>query len=88
MTVHLSKPPAGCHCTGTCLAPRVMGKQVPCPRGGIPGEKAPPAPSDVARRAVEEVLGPEGAGPFPPSSGLTRGGRAEAMPVVYSEDPK
>lgn len=41
----------------------------------------------TARRAVDEVLGPDGPGPFPPSSGLTRGGRA-AMPVVHTEDPK
>lgn len=42
-TVHLSAPRARCYCTGTCSAPRIMGRQTPCPRGGVPGEKAPPA---------------------------------------------
>lgn len=38
----------------------------------------------IARRAVDEVFGPPGPGPFPAGPGVTRGGRA--MPVVHSEE--
>jgi len=39
---------------------------------------------EIARRAVDEVFGPRGPGPFRPGPGVTRGGRA--MPVFHSEE--
>lgn len=69
----LRKPgplPPGCHCSDICMAPVMMGRQTPCRRaGGVPGQKAPPAPERVrvpgviteARQEITyEIEGEEG----------------------------
>lgn len=58
-------------------------------RGLIPVLRTKPraAGDPGAAAAADEVLGPRGPGPFPPGTGLTRGGRVgESMPVAHSEE--